>query len=1119
MQGVARARHAAAADRFREADAGARPCSARCRVDGIADSLPYRVLAGLELGRSRPGDRRAPSAAVVPELRPVAAAAEAVAVAADAALLLAYGEGTWASWPGAAGLAAAGALGGVARAGRHRRGAAHGGRCRRHGPAHDPAAAGPGGGALGPGPPRRPAWRPSACRRSGARRARSSAARRRGRRRRAGGAGRAGAAARLASPLEPAGRARAPRVRARRPRRPGVPRRLAARDRQRAGGAADVRGRRHARGDEQHGRGRRGPGGGTRSPNRRGPAAEPRIRRSRLPTYPWRHACPARRRGRPCPAEVPRAPARRRAARRHPRGHARPPGRRRGGRDRLGQDDPAAEDVPRAGARRAGQIGHTQPRRIAARSVAERIAEEMEVELGDLVGYQVRFTDHSSDATRVKVMTDGILLAEMQRDRDLRRYDTIIIDEAHERSLNIDFILGYLKQLLPRRPDLKVVITSATIDPAPVRAALRDRRAGRGRARGAGHRGVGAHLPGRGPLPAARRAAPRRPARRRRARPGDRRRRGRRGAVDRGAAEPRGDRHPRVLLRRARDPRRRGGPQRPEAARHRGAAALRPALRRRAAPRLPPGERTADHPRDQRRRDLAHRARASATSSTPAPPGSPATASAPRCSGCRSSRSAGPARPSAPAAAGGWRRACCIRLYSEEDFEARPEFTEPEIQRTSLASVILQMTSLGLGDVTRFPFVDPPDERQVADGVRLLEELGAFATGERRPRAAPGPRSAAHGIRADPRPAAARPAAGADGHRGRAARLHARGARHRGGTVDPGPARAARSTRRPRPTSRTPGSRTSAPTSPACTPCGATSRTSRRRCRTAPSAACARTSTSTTCASASGRTCTPSCAPPAGRCASTPTSRPRRATPSPTGTPSTRRCSPACCRTSVSATRSSGSTPGRAAPGSASAPGRRCSASSRTSSWPPSSSRRAGCGRGSTRAIEPEWAEEAGRPRRRPHRQRAALEPEGGRRRRDRAGHPLRRAARHRPHDPVRPGRPRGGARDLHPVGPRRGRLGAAARVLEAERRHPGAGRRARGAGPSARHRRRRRGALRLLRRPDPARRAHRAALRPLVARGAAPAARPAHPHRGDPHLRGRGGGVGRRLPAHLAPG
>src|SRR6185295_13413839 len=110
-------------------------------------------------------------------------------------------------------------------------------------------------------------------------------------------------------------------------------------------------------------------------------------------------------------------------------------------------------------------IGHTQPRRIAARSVAERIAEELGTELGDVVGYQVRFTDRTSKRSRVKLMTDGILLAELQRDRQLRRYDTIIIDEAHERSLNIDFLLGYLKQLLPRRPDLKVIITSATIDP------------------------------------------------------------------------------------------------------------------------------------------------------------------------------------------------------------------------------------------------------------------------------------------------------------------------------------------------------------------------------------------------------------------------------------------------------------------------------------------------------------------------------------------------------------------------------------------------------------------------------------------------------------------------------
>ncbi len=114
---------------------------------------------------------------------------------------------------------------------------------------------------------------------------------------------------------------------------------------------------------------------------------------------------------------------------------------------------------------RGGLIGHTQPRRIAARSVAERLASELKTELGTDVGYQVRFTDRTSRDTRIKVMTDGILLAELQRDRQLRRYDTIIIDEAHERSLNIDFLLGYLANLLPRRPDLKLVITSATIDP------------------------------------------------------------------------------------------------------------------------------------------------------------------------------------------------------------------------------------------------------------------------------------------------------------------------------------------------------------------------------------------------------------------------------------------------------------------------------------------------------------------------------------------------------------------------------------------------------------------------------------------------------------------------------
>src|SRR5690349_10790858 len=124
----------------------------------------------------------------------------------------------------------------------------------------------------------------------------------------------------------------------------------------------------------------------------------------------------------------------------------------------LGRGTPGEDGRPR-------MIGHTQPRRIAARAVSERIAEELGSELGDLVGYQVRFTDRTSKASRVKVMTDGILLAELQRDRMLKRYDTIIIDEAHERSLNIDFLLGYLRQLLPKRPDLKLIITSATIDP------------------------------------------------------------------------------------------------------------------------------------------------------------------------------------------------------------------------------------------------------------------------------------------------------------------------------------------------------------------------------------------------------------------------------------------------------------------------------------------------------------------------------------------------------------------------------------------------------------------------------------------------------------------------------
>ena len=140
-----------------------------------------------------------------------------------------------------------------------------------------------------------------------------------------------------------------------------------------------------------------------------------------------------------------------------------------------------------------GTIGHTQPRRLAARTVAQRIADELGTPLGDAVGYTVRFTDQVSDRTLVKLMTDGILLAEIQRDRRLLRYDTLILDEAHERSLNIDFLLGYLRELLPRRPDLKVIVTSATIEPERFAAALR--------AAAPDRRGVRAHLSGRDPLP------------------------------------------------------------------------------------------------------------------------------------------------------------------------------------------------------------------------------------------------------------------------------------------------------------------------------------------------------------------------------------------------------------------------------------------------------------------------------------------------------------------------------------------------------------------------------------------------------------------------------------------
>ncbi|MDE9366126.1 ATP-dependent RNA helicase HrpA [Luteipulveratus sp. YIM 133132] len=365
----------------------------------------------------------------------------------------------------------------------------------------------------------------------------------------------------------------------------------------------------------------------------------------------------------------------------------------------------------------AGTIGHTQPRRIAARSVAERIAEELDVELGEQVGYQVRFTDHANRDTLVKVMTDGILLSEMQRDRDLRRYDTLIIDEAHERSLNIDFILGYLKQLLPRRPDLKVIITSATIDPEKfAQHFARD--------------GVPAPI-----IEVSGRTYPVELRYRPLVRTD--------GEVEvdvdqvTGIVEaveelwtetPRDGRAQDVLVfcsgeREIRD----------------AADALR-------GLDLPQTEILPLYARlsaaEQHRVFSRHSGRRVVLATNVAEtsltvPGiryvvDTGTARISRYSQ-RTKVQRLPIEPVSQASAqqrsgrcGRVAEGICIRLYSEEDFQARPEFTDPEILRTSLASVILQMTSLGLGDVARFPFVDPPDARQVTDGVRLLEELGAL---------------------------------------------------------------------------------------------------------------------------------------------------------------------------------------------------------------------------------------------------------------------------------------------------------------------------------------------------------------------------------------------------------
>ncbi|MFE0191331.1 ATP-dependent RNA helicase HrpA [Streptomyces sp. NPDC058989] len=381
-----------------------------------------------------------------------------------------------------------------------------------------------------------------------------------------------------------------------------------------------------------------------------------------------------------------------------------------------------------------GLIGHTQPRRIAARTVAERVAEELKTPLGEAVGWKVRFTDQVGGDTLVKLMTDGILLAEIQTDRELRQYDTIIIDEAHERSLNIDFILGYLSQLLPRRPDLKVVITSATIDPerfarhfgsfASVAAAA-DPAAGDGEKPGAPIVEVSGRT-----YPVEVRYRP---------------------LLEEGGQDA--DRDQITAICDAVDELQAAGPGDILVflSGEREIRDTADALNKKALPRtevLPLYARLSHA--EQHRVFQRHTGRRIVLATNVAEtsltvPGiryviDPGMARISRYS-YRTKVQRLPIEPISQASANQRKGRCgrtsdgiCIRLYSEDDFLARPEFTDAEILRTNLASVILQMTAAGLGDIEKFPFIDAPDRRNIKDGVDLLSELGALDTRQKDPR-------------------------------------------------------------------------------------------------------------------------------------------------------------------------------------------------------------------------------------------------------------------------------------------------------------------------------------------------------------------------------------------------
>ena len=354
-------------------------------------------------------------------------------------------------------------------------------------------------------------------------------------------------------------------------------------------------------------------------------------------------------------------------------------------------------------------IAHTQPRRIAARSVAARIAAECDVELGAEVGYAVRFDDRSGDETAIRLVTDGLLLSEIHRDRDLRRYDTIIVDEAHDRSLAIDFLLGYLKQLLPRRPDLRVIVTSATIDVERFAALFDDAPiievSGRTYPVEIRYRPV--EDPDDGMLE---------------------------GIVAALGELPRdGD----VLVFLSGEREIRDAAEHLEGRRWKGVEIL-PLYGRLAA--ADQAKVFSSHP--GRRIVLA--TNVAETSLTV--PGIRYVIDTGYARISRYSQRLKvqrlPIEPISQASAAQRAGRCgrvadgiCIRLYAEEDFEGRPEFTDPEIQRTNLASVLLQMAALDLGEMDDFAFLDPPDRRAVADGRLLLSELQALQEGrDGRPR-------------------------------------------------------------------------------------------------------------------------------------------------------------------------------------------------------------------------------------------------------------------------------------------------------------------------------------------------------------------------------------------------